>query len=255
MPTPHIPDLPSPAGLPDVKSGLPDTLPTHVAIVMDGNGRWAKQRHRLRGAGHVAGAQVFRTIARYAEHIGLKYLTVFAFSTENWRRPTDEVGGILRLFKSYLEESLRDFKQENIRVCFLGDRAALAADIRALMERVEADTAEKTGLTLCIALNYGARAELTRAARRLAEQAAAGALDPAAIDEDMVAGNLYTKDIPDPDLVLRPSGEHRLSNFLLWQSAYAEFVFMDILWPDFTSADFDAALREYAARNRRFGTV
>jgi len=181
---------------------------------------------------------------------------VYAFSTKNWKRPPEEVQAIMNLLREYLRESLRDFKKENIRVCFLGDRAPLAEDIRDLIEEAEQSTADKDGMCLNIALNYGGRHELCAAMRAMAEEVQAGTLSPEDITEDVISAHLYTAGQPDPDLIVRPSGEHRLSNYLIWQAAYAEYVFMDdILWPDFTTADMDAALAEYARRNRRFGGV
>lgn len=234
----------------------PAVLPAHVAIIMDGNGRWAKKRGLPRTAGHVTGAKVFRTIVRHCEARGIGYVTVYAFSTENWKRPPEEVAAIMNLLRDYLKESLRDFKTENIRVRFLGDRAPLSEDIRALIEEAEESTAEKTGMCLNIALNYGGRHELVTAMQAIAQKVREGALSPADITEQTVSDHLYTAGQPDPDLIVRPSGEHRLSNYLIWQAAYAEYVFMDdILWPDFTTADMDAALAEYARRNRRFGGV
>lgn len=236
---------------------LPDVhIPRHVGIIMDGNGRWAKKRGLPRKAGHAAGAQVFRTITKYCEKRGVSYLTVYAFSTENWKRPADEVEAIMNLLRDYLKESLADFKKENIRTRFIGDRAPLAADIRLLMEEAEASTAGKTGMVLNIAINYGGRPEIVEAARALAREVQRGTLSPEDITESSFADRLYTAGQPDPDLILRPSGEYRTSNFLLWQSAYAEYVFMDdILWPDFTTEDLDAAFAEYARRNRRFGGI
>ncbi len=234
----------------------PAVLPQHVAIIMDGNGRWAKKRGLPRTAGHVTGAKVFRTIVKHCEARGIGYVTVYAFSTENWRRPPEEVQAIMNLLRDYLRESLRDFKKENIRVRFLGDRAPLAEDIRALIEEAEESTAQKDGMCLNIALNYGGRHELTAAVREVARKVQSGALSPEEITEETIEAHLYTAGQPDPDLIVRPSGEHRLSNYLIWQAAYAEYVFMDdILWPDFTPADMDAALAEYARRNRRFGGV
>ena len=230
-------------------------LPQHLGIIMDGNGRWAKKRGLPRSAGHTAGANNFRTITRYCSRIGIPYLTVYAFSTENWRRPAEEVGALMRLFKQYLEEALRDFMDENIRVIFIGDTSAFSPELRELIARVERESSGKTGMVLNIAMNYGGRAELVHAMRLLAEDVQAGRLSPEAIDEDAISARLYTAGQPDPDLVIRPSGEHRTSNFLLWQSAYAEYVVMDILWPDFKTSDLDRALLEYASRNRRFGGV
>lgn len=234
---------------------LSPALPAHVGIIMDGNGRWAKKRLQPRSAGHRAGAQNFRTITRYCSRIGIKYLTIYAFSTENWARPQDEVGGLLRLFKDYLEEALRDFMDENIRVRFIGDPSAFPPELQALMRRVEEESAPKTGMVLNLAMNYGGRAELVRAARAFGEDVRAGRRAPADMDEKLFSSYLYTADQPDLDLLIRPSGEQRLSNFLLWQCAYAEFVFFDILWPDFRTEDMDEALRIYASRQRRFGGV
>lgn len=231
------------------------TVPTHLGIIMDGNGRWAKKRGLPRQAGHVTGAQVFRKITKYCEKRGVKFLTVYAFSTENWKRPQEEVNGIMDLLRQYLRESLADFQKENIRTRFIGDPAPLAADIRALMEEAEQTTAHKTGMTLNIALNYGGQEEITHVVKTLAMRVKNGELAPEDIDENAVDAALYTAGQPPVDMVLRPSGEYRLSNFLIWQTAYAEFVFMDILWPDFSNDDLDAAFAEYARRNRRFGGV
>ena len=234
----------------------PQALPVHVAIIMDGNGRWAKKRGLPRYAGHVTGAKVFRTIVKHCEKRGIRHLTVYAFSTENWKRPQEEVDAIMNLLREYLKESLADFQKENIRTRFLGDRAPLAEDIRQLMDEAEACTAHKDGMCLNIALNYGGRHELTEAMRAIARKVAAGEIAPDDVTEDVITAHLYTAGQPDPDVIVRPSGEHRLSNYLIWQAAYAEYVFMDdILWPDFSPADMDAALAEYARRQRRFGGV
>lgn len=233
----------------------PRKIPTNLGIIMDGNGRWAKKRGLPRTAGHVTGAQVFRKITKYCEKCGVRFLTVYAFSTENWRRPQNEVDSIMNLLRQYLKESLADFQHENIVVRFIGNREELASDIRELMEEAEQSTAHKTGMTLNIALNYGGQQEIAQAARKLAEQVAQGQLAPEAIDETMLQQALYTEKQPPVDLILRPSGEYRLSNFLVWQSAYAEFVFMDVLWPDFKEKDLDWAFEEYARRDRRFGGV
>ncbi len=241
---------------PAIESLPPEALPVHIAIIMDGNGRWAKQRGLPRYAGHVTGAKVFRTITKHCEKRGIRYLTVYAFSTENWKRPQKEVDAIMDLLRDYLKESLADFKTENIRTRFIGDRTVLAPDIQALMAEAEESTAHKTGMTLNIALNYGGRLELTQAMVQMAREVQAGTLSPEEIDETTVERHLYTAGQPDPDLILRPSGEYRLSNYLIWQAAYAEYVFMDdILWPDFKPDDLDAALLEYARRNRRFGGI
>lgn len=233
----------------------PRKIPVNLGIIMDGNGRWAKKRGLPRTAGHVTGAQVFRKITKYCEKCGVRYLTVYAFSTENWRRPQDEVESIMNLLRQYLKESLADFQHENIVVRFIGNRDELAQDIRDLIEEAEESTAHKTGMTLNIALNYGGQQEIAAATRALARRVANGELRPEEIDEKLLGQALYTEDQPPVDLILRPSGEYRLSNFLIWQSAYAEFVFMDVLWPDFTEKDLERAFEEYARRDRRFGGV
>ena len=233
----------------------PRKIPTNLGIIMDGNGRWAKKRGLPRTAGHVTGAQVFRKITKYCEKCGVRYLTVYAFSTENWRRPQEEVDAIMNLLRQYLKESLADFQQENIVVRFIGNRDELAQDIRELIEEAEASTAHKDGMTLNIALNYGGQQEIVQATRKLADLVAEGTLKSEDIDEKMLQEALYTAEQPPVDLILRPSGEYRLSNFLIWQSAYAEFVFMDVLWPDFKEEDLDRAFEEYARRDRRFGGV
>ena len=230
-------------------------LPEHIGIIMDGNGRWAKKRGLPRSAGHTAGAQTFRKIARYCSDIGIKYLTVYAFSTENWRRPSDEVDALMRLFKDYLQEAIRDFKDDSIVLRFIGDRSAFSPELLSLMNENEEESRERDGMVLNIAMNYGGRAELVTAIRDMANEVKDGSLDPAAITEELVSRHLYTKGQPDPDLIIRPSGENRTSNFLLWQSAYAEYVIMDVLWPDFTQDDLNQALIEFAKRNRRFGGV
>ena len=225
-------------------------LPEHIAIIMDGNGRWAKKRSLPRSAGHAAGAKTFKTIARYCNKIGLKYLTVYAFSTENWKRPPEEIDGIMNLLRDYLKDA-ENFKQENIRVKFIGDPTPLADDIKQLMKKDEDGSADATGLKLNIAINYGGRDELVHAVRRIAEEG----LSPDGITEDEISGRLYTAGMPDPDFIIRPSGEYRLSNFLLWQSAYAEYWFSDILWPDFKPRHLEQAIDDYNRRNRRFGGV
>lgn len=241
---------------PEPQLSLSDiTLPAHVGIIMDGNGRWAKKRGLPRSAGHTAGAQTFRKIARYCSNIGIKYLTVYAFSKENWRRPTDEINALMKLFKEYLLEALRDFKDDSIVLRFIGDRSAFSPELLELMEENEAESKDRDGMVLNIAMNYGGRAELVTAMQQLAREAKDGVLQPEEIDEAVISEHLYTKGEPDPDLIIRPSGENRTSNFLLWQSAYAEYVIMDVLWPDFTERDLDAALIEFAKRNRRFGGV
>ncbi|MDD5920846.1 MAG: isoprenyl transferase [Oscillospiraceae bacterium] len=239
--------------MPEGKTGaLP--VPTHIAIIMDGNGRWAKRRGLPRNAGHKQGAKVFQNICDYCRKIGVKYVTAYAFSTENWKRPQNEVNAIMELLRSYLKEASKQTRKD-ARLLFLGDRTPLADDLQRLMEKVERESANNTGITICIALNYGGRAEIVNSARELARMAAQGKLDPDSIDESLFESYLYTGGIPDPDLLIRPSGELRLSNFLLWQLAYTEFVFQDVLWPDFTTAHLDQAIDQYTKRNRRFGGI
>lgn len=230
-------------------------MPRHLGIIMDGNGRWAKKRGLPRTAGHTAGAANFKKITRYCASIGINYLTIYAFSTENWKRPSDEIEALLKIFQQYLEEALRDFLGENIRVKFIGDVSVFSENLQNLFARTEKVSADKTGMVLNIAVNYGGRAELTHAVRLLAEQVQRGTLLPEQITEELISQHLYTAGQPDPDLVLRPSGEFRISNFLLWQSAYTEYIIMDKLWPDFTTRDLDSALQEFSNRNRRFGGI
>ena len=239
-------------------------LPKHVGIIMDGNGRWAKKRGLPRKAGHTEGARTFRKITRYCSEIGIQYLTVYAFSTENWRRPEDEVGALMKLFKSYLEEAIRDFKDDDIVVRFIGDKNGFSPELRELMDENEECSRERQGMVLNIAMNYGSRDEIVRAVKaiaadvrdgRLAADVRDGRLSEDEITEQLVSDHLYTAGQPDPDLIIRPSGEYRISNFLLWQSAYTEFVIMNKLWPDFQKEDLDEALRIYSQRNRRYGGV
>lgn len=225
-------------------------LPKHIAIIMDGNGRWAKRRSLPRSAGHAAGSKTFKTIARYCNKIGIKYLTVYAFSTENWKRPKSEVDNIMNILRDYLKDT-DNFKEENIKLEFIGDREPLATDIKELMLKAEADSADATGLHLNIALNYGGRDEIVHAVRKIA----AKGVKPEDITEQVISENLYTAGQPDPDFIIRPSGEYRLSNYLIWQSAYAEYWFSDVLWPDFKPRDLDRALEDFSRRNRRFGGV
>ena len=225
-------------------------LPEHIAIIMDGNGRWAKKRSLPRTAGHAAGSKKFKEIARYCNKIGLKYLTVYAFSTENWKRPKDEVDNIMKIFKEYLEDA-KNFKDENIQVQFIGDRSVLSDDIRRLMKEAEDESASATGLHLNVAINYGGRDEIVTAVKSII----ASGVSPEAVTEQTVSDALYTAGQPDPDFIIRPSGEYRLSNYLIWQSAYAEYWFSDILWPDFKPKDLDKAIEDFSRRNRRFGGV
>ena len=233
---------------------LPEVLPVHVGFIMDGNGRWAKKRGLPRSFGHREGAKNFKKIVRYCKDIGLKNISFYAFSTENWQRPKDEVNTIMELFRDYIVD-VRNFLSENTRMIFLGDKSAFDEDLQEKMIKLEEDTAKYDEMTLMMAVNYGGRDELAHAARILAQKAVDGELCPEDITEDSISGELYTKGIPDVDLVIRPSGEMRLSNYLIWQCAYAEYYFTDILWPDFTPAELDKALIEFSRRQRRFGGV
>ena len=228
-------------------------IPAHVAIIMDGNGRWAKQRGQARSFGHQAGAETVHIIAEEAARLGVKYLTLYTFSTENWNRPQHEVNVLMHLFAKTFIDELPLLKRENVRVVFLGDISALPKKTRDVFERGLAECANHTGMTLALAVNYGARAEITRAVRQIALDAAAGKIDPGAIDDDMVASHLYTAGLPDPELVIRTSGELRLSNYLLWQVAYSEFYVTDTYWPDFDRWGLVDAILAYQGRDRRFG--
>ncbi|MBQ9959851.1 MAG: di-trans,poly-cis-decaprenylcistransferase [Oscillospiraceae bacterium] len=224
----------------------------HIGIIMDGNGRWAKQHQLPRAAGHARGAEVFRTITRHCEKLGIEALTVYAFSTENWSRSAEEVDAIMDLLRRYLKDAF-GFKGESIRVRFIGRRDRLAADLLENMQKIEQSSAQNTGLTLNVALDYGGRDEIVHAARALAERAAAGELRAEEIDEAVFEQNTFTAGCPPVDFILRPSGEQRISNFLLWQCAYSEFIYMDTLWPDFTPQLLDEAIAQFEGRNRRFG--
>ena len=231
----------------------PAAAPVHVAIIMDGNGRWAAARGLPRVAGHRAGAQAVRRAIEGAVEAGVSWLTLYAFSSENWRRPIEEVLDLTGLLRHFIRQELQELTREGVRVRVLGERSRFDRETQAELDRAEAVTRGNVRLNLNIALSYGARDEIVAAARAAAEAAAAGTLDPAALDETAFERLLFTAGMPDPDLVIRTSGEHRLSNFLLWQSAYAELVFQDVLWPDFSAADLQSALAEYARRERRFG--
>lgn len=229
--------------------------PRHVAIIMDGNGRWAQQRGRPRLFGHHAGARRVREIVAACPDSGVEYLTIFAFSTENWKRTQTEVAGLMSLFRRYIMKEMQQFVREDVRVRFIGDRYRLEPRLRGVMAEAEAMTAHCTRLNLTIALNYGGRDEVARATKRLARDVAEGRLDPETVDEETLPRYLDTRVLPDPDLVIRTSGEARISNFLLWQSAYSEYEFIDTLWPDFTPEVFVSVLAQYRARERRFGAV
>jgi undecaprenyl diphosphate synthase len=222
---------------------------------MDGNGRWARARGLPRAAGHRRGADAVRRAVESACELGIDYLTLYGFSSENWKRPAEEIADLMGLLRLYLQSETAELHKQNIRLRFIGDRTRFSADIAALIDQAELRTRENTALNLVVALNYGGRGEITAAARHILDDALAGCLKPEALDEDMFQRYLSTADIPDPDLVIRTSGEKRLSNFLLWQSAYAELVFIDTLWPDFSKQDFENVIREYARRERRYGAA
>ena len=227
--------------------------PRHVAIIMDGNGRWAAARGLPRAEGHRRGVEALRRTIRAASDLGIKFITIFSFSAENWSRPAKEVGELMGLLRRFVRNDLADLHRSGVRVRVIGEREGLDPDIGRLLIEAEELTKDNDGLTLVVAFNYGARQEITRAARRIAEQVAQGKLSPAEISMDSVTACLDAPDIPDPDLIIRTSGEQRLSNFLLWQSAYSELVFVPTYWPDFDRTALEAAIREYQQRERRFG--
>ena len=241
------------AGLKPRAAGPDGSPPQHIAVIMDGNGRWARSRGLPRAAGHRAGASAVRRTIEAAVGAGVGWLTLYAFSSENWRRPADEVLELTGLLRHYLRQELAELTQQGVRLRVIGDRTRFDDDTRAELDRAERATASNTRLNLNIALSYGARGEIVAAARAMAAAAKRGELDPSRLDEAGFERFLSTAGMPDPDMVIRTSGEHRLSNFLLWQSAYAELVFLDVLWPDFSRTDFDQALAEFARRERRFG--
>ncbi len=233
-------------------------LPKHIGIIMDGNGRWAKERGLPRYKGHIEGAKTFRKIGEFAAEVGVKCLTFYAFSTENWKRPQEEVDAIMNLFREYLieaDERTAENEEKGIGLHFIGDRNGIPEDIRGLMEHIEAQSAGKDKVILNIAINYGGRHEICEGVRQIAEKVKNGELQPQDITEDLISDHLYTAGLPEPDLIIRPSGEFRTSNFLTWQSAYAELYFANVLWPDFSEEDFLEALGEFEKRNRRFGGV
>ncbi len=243
----------SPIQLAAAEEAPPLPCPTHVAVIMDGNGRWAASRRLPKIAGHREGARAVRRTIDAAMRSGVAWLTIYAFSSENWRRPAGEVLDLTGLLRQYLKTEIAELAENGVRLRIIGDRSRFDVDIQRDLAQAERATADNRRLNLTVALSYGARAEIAAAARAAAEAARAGRLDPAQLDEDAFAGYLSTADMPDPDLVIRTSGEQRLSNFLLWQAAYAELVFLDVLWPDFSAEHFAKALSEYARRERRFG--
>ena len=232
-----------------------DLPPRHVAIIMDGNGRWAKMRGLPRTAGHKRGAEAVRNAVTAAGRLGVSYLTLFGFSSENWKRPEGEVRALMGLLRLYLRNEVAELHKNQVRLRVLGDRARLEPDIVALIEESEAKTANNKGLTLLLALSYGSRQELAGAARQLAADVRDGKLEPDQIDEDRFAAKLFTAGLPDPDLLIRTSGERRISNFLLWQCAYAEMLFLDVLWPDFSEEHLEQAVNDFIGRDRRYGAV
>lgn len=236
----------------EASSGL---LPVHVALIMDGNGRWAAKRGLPRFEGHRRGVEALRRAVKAAGDLGIRYLTIYSFSSENWRRPQSEVSDLMNLLRRFVREDLKRLREAGVRIRIIGERDDLAVDIRALLEDAEQQTAGNSHVTLQIAFNYGSRQEIARAARRIAEDVARGTLSPKDVTPELLESFLDTAGIPDPDLVIRTSGEQRLSNFLLWQSAYAEFVFLPIFWPEFDASSLQAAVNQFAARDRRFGGV
>lgn len=230
-------------------------IPQHVGIIMDGNGRWAKKRGLSRSAGHKFGAEAFKKIVTYARDIGIQYLTVYAFSTENWKRPQEEIDNICDLLHQYIQGAMGSLGKEHVRMCFIGDLSAFSTQLQREIAEIEEKSKNNTALHLNIALNYGGRDELVRAFRNMYADLVAGGQAAADIDQSMVERYLYTAGQPDPDLIIRPSGEYRLSNFMMWQSAYSELWFSDILWPDFKPEDLDRAIWDYNQRSRRFGGI
>ena len=230
-------------------------VPRHVAIIMDGNGRWAKKRNLPRTAGHAAGSEVFRRIATYCRDIGMDYLTVYAFSTENWKRAQEEVGAIMGLLKQYLLEAIDTMEKDHIRLRFFGDLSRLDPELQELARRTDEISTHYSGFQANVCVNYGGRDEILRAAREFSRRCAAGEAKPEDLTEELFSDLMDSAGIPDPDLVIRPSGEFRTSNFLPWQSTYAEYYFTDVLWPDFTPEELEKALDAFGKRNRRFGGV
>lgn len=232
-----------------------NSLPRHVAVIMDGNGRWAQKRGLPRSAGHKAGAESFRRLGTYCKKLGIDYLTVYAFSTENWKRPEDEVGAIMGLLKKYLLEAIGQMERDKVKMEFFGDLSPLSQELRDLCEQTRRISKRYDGCQVNICLNYGGRDEILRAARAYALDCVEGRADPNHLTQENFSGYLFSRGVPDPDLIIRPSGELRLSNFLLWESAYAEFYFTDVLWPDFSKAELLRAIASYQSRARRFGGI
>ena len=229
--------------------------PEHIGIIMDGNGRWAKKRGLPRSAGHAQGAKTLRKVAEYCEELGVKILTVYAFSTENWKRPKDEVDYLMKLLADYLKQAEKELEGKSTRFRLLGDMTRLTLDLQAAMTRVGEATKDRTGMIVNLAINYGGRQEIIQATRNLAEKVKSGEIDVQDINEETLSAGMYTGGLPDPDIIIRPSGELRISNFMLWQSAYSEFWFSDIYWPDFKKKDLLRAIKEVGERNRRFGGI
>ena len=238
-----------------IKTDETRQVPQHIAIIMDGNGRWATKKGLPRTAGHAAGSETFRRIATYCRSIGVQYLTVYAFSTENWKRSAEEVGAIMQLFEKYLHEAIDTMARDRIRLKILGDLSRISPELRALIAKTDEISTHYDGFQANICINYGGRDEIVRAAKAFAARCAAGECSADALTEDMFSGLLYTAGLPDPELIIRPSGEIRVSNFLLWQSAYSEYYFTDVLWPDFDEKELDKAIAAYSRRDRRFGGV
>jgi len=236
-------------------SKSPAPLPRHVAIIMDGNGRWAKKRYLPREAGHYAGMKAVRETVRACCDMGLENLTLYAFSSENWKRPKTEVGALMGLFRTYFRSDMDELVERNVKMRIIGHRSRVASDIQQMILDSESRTARNTGMNLTFAFDYGGQEEIVAAAQELARAAREGRLDPETITPELFAARLFTSGLPEPDLVIRTSGEHRLSNFLLWQSAYAELLFLDTLWPDFDRATLEAAMAKFAGRERRFGAL
>lgn len=230
-------------------------LPRHLGIIMDGNGRWAKKRHLIRSAGHTAGTANFKALAKYCNKIGIKYMSAYAFSTENWKRPKAEINALMKLFKQYLEDTIADFEEDNIKVRFIGDTSVFSNELKALIEKAQDICKNNSGMVLNIAMNYGGKAEITRAAKNLASLVKENKLTPDEINEEKLESELYTANQPDIDLLIRTSGEYRISNFMLWQIAYAEIFITDTLWPDFKEDELNKILVDFSNRNRRYGGV